>query len=416
MRQHDRHQRVPGVDGGLSMERPSTAGSLPPPDSEALYEHAACGLLVTSVDGVILRVNHTFCTWVGRDAAELVGRVKVQDLLSMGGRIFHQTHWTPLLAMQGSVAEVKLDVLHRDGRPLPMVFNAVRRASANGTRHELAVFLAHDRHKYEKELLLERKRAEELLARHQEAQRALAVAQEERDRQKTVAEDRALFAEQMMAIVSHDLRNPLSVIRMSAHLIGMGELSSNQLGALGRLSASTLRAARLIADLLDFSQARLGNGLQVHLERIDLHALVAESVEDLRLAFEGRGIVHEQHGQGACAASSDRLVQMIGNLVANAVTYGAPDRPLIVSSGIDEGTFSIAVRNEGPVIAAALLPHLFDPMTRGEGAQQGAHSVGLGLFIVREIARAHRGTVTVVSANGATVFTATLPRSAETAT
>lgn len=397
------------------MEQRETAGALPQADAESLYENAACGLLVTLADGVILRVNHTFCAWVGREAEELLGRVKVQDLLSMGGRIFHQTHWTPLLAMQGSVAEVKLDVLHRDGRALPMVFNAVRHTSATGTWHELAVFLAHDRHKYEKELLLERKRAEGLLARHQEAQRALAVAQEERDRQKTVAEDRALFAEQMMAIVSHDLRNPLSVIRMSAHLIGMGELSSNQLRALGRLSASTLRATRLIADLLDFTQARLGNGLQVHLEPIDLHALVAESVEDLRLAFEGRGIVHQQRGRGSCVASSDRLIQMIGNLVANAITYGAPDKPVVVTSAIDDGTFSIAVGNEGPAIAPELLPHLFDPMTRGKGAQEGTHSVGLGLFIVREIARAHRGTVTVASASGATTFTALLPRSAETA-
>ena len=397
------------------MEQRETAGALPQADAESLYENAACGLLVTLADGVILRVNHTFCAWVGREAEELLGRVKVQDLLSMGGRIFHQTHWTPLLAMQGSVAEVKLDVLHRDGRPLPMVFNAVRHTSATGTWHELAAFLAHDRHKYEKELLLERKRAEGLLARHQEAQLALAVAQEERDRQKTVAEDRALFAEQMMAIVSHDLRNPLSVIRMSAHLIGMGELSSNQLRALGRLSASTLRATRLIADLLDFTQARLGNGLQVHLEPIDLHALVAESVEDLRLAFEGRSIVHQQRGRGGCVASSDRLIQMIGNLVANAITYGAPDKPVVVTSAIDDGTFSIAVGNEGPAIAPELLPHLFDPMTRGKGAQEGTHSVGLGLFIVREIARAHRGTVTVASANGATTFTALFPRAAETA-
>jgi sigma-B regulation protein RsbU (phosphoserine phosphatase) len=85
-----------------------------------------------------------------------------------------------------------------------------------------------------------RNRAEELLAQ-QQAQRALALAEEERDRQKTVAEDRALFAEQMMAVVSHDLRNPLSVIRMSAHIIGMSEPSSNQLPALGRLNASTPR-------------------------------------------------------------------------------------------------------------------------------------------------------------------------------
>jgi sigma-B regulation protein RsbU (phosphoserine phosphatase) len=385
-------------------------GAPPHADSSSLYDNAPCGLVVTAADGVILRANATFCRWVGREAAELLGRVKLQELLTMGGRIFHQTHWAPLLDIQGSVSEVKLEVLRRDGRPVPMVFNAVRRSNAGVTWHELAAFVAEDRHKYEKELLRARKRAEELLETQQEAQRALAVAQKERDRQKVVAGDRAEFAEQMMAIVSHDLRNPLSVIRMSTHLIGMGDLSSNQLRALDRLSTSTSRATRLIADLLDFSQARLGSGLSINSKAIDLHARVAECLEDLRLSFEGRSIVHEQLGQGRCVGSSDRLVQLIGNLVSNAVAYGAPDRPIVVRSTIDDTVFSIVVRNEGPVIPADQLPHLFDPMTRGKDAQDGIHSVGLGLFIVREIARAHRGTVTVVSEDGATSFCAKLPR------
>lgn len=382
------------------------------PGAEALYQDAPCGLLVTTPDGVILRANLTFCRWIGREAQALTaGRVKLQDLLTMGGRIFHQTHWRPLLEMQGSVGEVKLEVLHSDGRALPMVINAVRRTEGGATWHEIAAFLAHDRHQYEKELLQARRRAEDLLAQQQDAQRALATAQAERDRQKGFAEDRALFAEQMMAIVSHDLRNPLSVIRMSAHVIGMGELSSNQLRALERLTTSTSRAARLIADLLDFSQARLGSGLQVNVRPIDdLHALVAESVEELRLAFPGRGLLHEARGQGACAGSSDRLVQLIGNLVANANAYGAPDRPVVVTSSVDEAGFSITVANQGPPIPPELLPHLFDPMTRGEGAQDGRHSVGLGLFIVREIVRAHGGTVTAESAAGVTRFSATFPR------
>lgn len=380
------------------------------PDSDALYDNAACGLLVTAANGDILRANHTFCRWVGREPAELVGRSKLQELLTMGGRIFLQTHWVPLLDLQGSVSEVKLEVLRRDGRTLPMVFNAVRRSNPDRTWHELAAFVAEDRHRYEKELLLARKRAEELLVTQQEAQRALISAQEERDRQKVVAEDRALFAEQMMAIVSHDLRNPLSVIRMSAHLIGMGDLSSNQLRALERLSTSTSRATRLIADLLDFSQARLGDGLNIHLKTIDLHALVAETLEDLRLSSEGRSILHEQLGQGRCVGSSDRLVQLIGNLVSNAVAYGAPGKPVVVRSRIGDSVFSIRVTNEGPVIPEHRLPHLFDPMTRGDDAQDGTHSIGLGLFIVREIARAHSGTVTVESKDGATSFCVELPR------
>jgi sigma-B regulation protein RsbU (phosphoserine phosphatase) len=298
-----------------------------------------------------------------------------------------------------------------------MVFNAVRRAGQGRAWHELAAFLANDRHQYEKELLLARRRAEALLARQQEAQRELALAEAERDRQRAVAEDRALFAEQMLAIVSHDLRNPLSVIRMSAHLIGMGELSSNQLRALERLTSSTGRAARLIADLLDFSQARLGGGLQVALKPIDdLQALVAESVEDLRLAFPGRTLLHEAHGHGACMASADRLAQLIGNLVANAVAYGAADAPVVVRAGVTSDSAWIEVVNQGPPLPEALLPRLFDPMTRGKGAEERSQGVGLGLFIIDQIARAHGGSMAAASAEGVTRFRATWPRTPPAAT
>jgi sigma-B regulation protein RsbU (phosphoserine phosphatase) len=126
----------------------------------------------------------------------------------MGGRIFHQTHWAPLLQMQGSVAEIKLDVVHRDGRTLPMVMNVVRRHHAGGTFDEISTFLAEDRDKYEKELLRARRHAEELLQRQQEVQDALTRSQAELDRQRASAEGRAQFAEQMVGIVSHDLRNP----------------------------------------------------------------------------------------------------------------------------------------------------------------------------------------------------------------
>ena len=381
------------------------------PGFDTLYDDAPCGLVVTDLDGRLRRVNATLCRWIGRERSELEGVLKLQDLLTMGGRIFHQTHWAPLLQIQGSIAEVKLELTHRDGRRIPMVLNALHRRHAQGDFHEVALFIAEDRHKYEHELLLARKRAEHLLAQEQEAQRALRVANEERDRQRAVAEDRALFAEQMIGIVSHDLRNPLSVIRLSAHLIGMGQLSSNQLSALGRLTQSVARASRLIVDLLDFTQARLGRGLQVNLAPIDLHAVVAECVEELRLAFPDGRLEHVAIGSGRCVASSDRLAQMIGNLVANALAYGAPGQPVTLTSRIDDDTFSLSVHNEGLPVASDLLPKLFEPMTRGTHAGGSAGSVGLGLFIVREIVRAHRGEIAAESsAEHGTEFRATLPR------
>ena len=98
-----------------------------PREEPASPDDAACGLLATDAKGLILAANRTFCDWVGVDKSDLVRRRRIQDLLTMGGRIFHQTHWLPLLQMQGSVSEVKLEVRHGAGTLLPMIFNAVRR-------------------------------------------------------------------------------------------------------------------------------------------------------------------------------------------------------------------------------------------------------------------------------------------------
>jgi sigma-B regulation protein RsbU (phosphoserine phosphatase) len=495
------------------------------PAADALYDEAACGLVLTTPDGTIRRANATFCRWTGFAAADLVGRRRVQDLLTMGGRIFHQTHWAPLLQIQGSVAEVKLDVIHRDGHPIPMVLNAVRRVHPSGVFHELAMLVAEDRHQYERELLLARRQAEMLLAQERAAQQALTLAEarlrlalesaqlfvwdvepatgernyeddvalllghaatrrighdeyadridpadREREalafaqaidstrpgyrciyrlrcvdgqirtvrstaqavfdakgvllrfvgvlqdisevvRQQAAAEDRAVFAEQMMGIVSHDLRNPLSAIKMSILLLERADLAPKHRLALGRIEKSTNRANRLIGDLLDFTSARIGSGLSVKKAPVHLHAVVAEAVGELRAAFDARVLIHRTEGEGLGNADADRLTQALGNLVANAMTYGAADGEVVVTSIVRESDFSLHVHNDGEPLAADSLALLFDPMTRGAAADQSYRSVGLGLYIVREIARSHGGDVTAMSRPGeGTTFIVTLPR------
>ena len=150
----------------------------PLPSADVLFEHAACGLLVTDTDGGILRVNATFCGWLGYQALELATTKRIQDLLTTGGKVFYQTHWAPLLQMQGSVAEVKLNMMHREGHVVPMLLNAVRRRHGEVTYVEVAVLIVADRHKYEQELLLARRNAEASVAAHQLAQKEL---QESRD-------------------------------------------------------------------------------------------------------------------------------------------------------------------------------------------------------------------------------------------
>ncbi|MGI4861099.1 MAG: hybrid sensor histidine kinase/response regulator [Janthinobacterium lividum] len=143
------------------------------PSHAQMIEHAPCGLLVTTPRGLIVRVNATFSRWLGYEAEDIVEQRRLQDFLTLAGRAFHQTHWTPLLEMQRSVAEVKLDFVHRDGRPVPMLINATRRCYGGVELDELAVLVVTERHRYESELLLARKHAERALEARLVAQRAL---------------------------------------------------------------------------------------------------------------------------------------------------------------------------------------------------------------------------------------------------
>lgn len=370
-------------------------------EARAVLDDAACGVLQTAPDGAILRANRLFCSWLGQPAEALVGKRRFQDLLTMGGRIFHQTHWAPLLQMQGSISEVKLELVHRDGSTVPVVVNALAHDRHHGRVHELAVFIARDRDKYERELVRSRKRLEE------------AVAQS--NRLEAESKDRAVFAEQMIGIVSHDLRNPISGIQMGAALLARTELAGSQpsetrQNTVARIARAAQRATFLLADLLDFTQARLGKGIQVAVAAIDLHACVAGVVEDLALTYPGI-VKHVPSGDGECVADPNRLAQLIGNLVSNAVAYGIADHPVTVRSIVATESFAVEVHNWGTPIPADRQASLFEPMTRGSGVPSSSRSIGLGLYIVNEIAKAHGGRATVSSSETeGTTFRVVCPR------
>jgi sigma-B regulation protein RsbU (phosphoserine phosphatase) len=381
---------------------------LAPDERIELYEAAPVGFLVTQDNGLITRVNRRFCEWLDVPCEQLVGSKRFQDLLTVGSKIFHQTHWLPLLQIQGSVAEVQLELVAGDGRVLPMLINALRVPRPEGFRHELALFVAHDRRKYEQELLRARKRAEQLLESERAAQEALAAALRTQERE---AQLRAQIAEQLIGIVSHDLRTPLNAITLGTGMLATSRPLAAQDRIVERIASAARRANRLLEDLLDFTSARIGGGLPIRRVPLDLHASVAETVEELKLTWQGRPLRHETHGAGSCVADSDRLAQLVINLVNNAMTYGTPEQPVTVTTRGEQAWLTLEVHNMGPAIAEALLPHIFEPLRRGEHqVKSGSRSVGLGLFIVHQIALAHGGTMEVhSSASEGTRFVLTLP-------
>ncbi|QZY28350.1 SpoIIE family protein phosphatase [Nocardioides coralli] len=143
-------------------------------DPVQLYERAPCGFLSTTPDGLIVKCNSTFRSWVGYDAAELVGSMSLIDLLTPGGRIYHETHYAPSLRMQGQVREIALDLVRKDGGRLPVLLNATMAADPEGHVRvvRIAVFDATERRRYERELL----RAKEVAEDHERHARELSQA------------------------------------------------------------------------------------------------------------------------------------------------------------------------------------------------------------------------------------------------
>ncbi|MDY7225964.1 sensor histidine kinase [Hyalangium rubrum] len=236
--------------------------------------------------------------------------------------------------------------------------------------------------------------------------------------QRRVAEQeerrRADFEQLLIGIVSHDLRNPLNAISMAAALLlKQGELNEAPRRSVRRILSSAERATRMLRDLLDFTQARLGGGIPVKPRSLDLHELTRQVVEEVQQAHPQRQLVLEQSGDAQGEWDADRLAQLITNLVNNALTYGPQHCAVRIRTQGRKDAVTLSVHNLGAPIPTEMLPRLFQPLKRGEarGGGGSSHSIGLGLFIVKHIVDAHGGRISVYSteANG-TTFTVRLPR------
>ncbi len=227
---------------------------------------------------------------------------------------------------------------------------------------------------------------------------------------------RADFERQLIGIVSHDLRNPLSAITLAVSvLLQRGELGDRMERHVQRIHRSAERATRMIRDLLDFTRARQGGGIPVFPRPVNLHEVVHTVVDEVQAASPGRRIHFERTGSGAGTWDPDRLAQVLSNLLGNALQYSPPDTAVRVASrGLEDGVV-LEVHNAGTPIPLEQQPRLFEPLERGaeRPEDRGGRSIGLGLYIVRSIVQAHGGSVEVRSTDAdGTTFTVRLPRHA----
>lgn len=237
---------------------------------------------------------------------------------------------------------------------------------------------------------------------------------------QAIAESVAFFGLQVdqgrnlfLGMLGHDMRNPLSAIQFSAGYIAKRNVAEDVSAAATRIIRSGSRMQALLNDLGDFNRSRFGLGIVITPTEIDLADVFADELEQIRVAHPGRNIEMKVDGDVRGVWDANRLHQVLGNLVSNALKYGDADTPVRVALAGHSEQVTFAVRNNGPAIESLFLAEIFDPLKRGPEHQAGSGrdgNLGLGLYIAREIATAHGGDIAAKSDETETAFTVRLPR------
>ena len=223
------------------------------------------------------------------------------------------------------------------------------------------------------------------------------------------ARQTAELREQFIAVLGHDLRNPLASIDAGAKLLGKAQLDARGHTTITLIQSSVRRMAGLIDNVLDFARTRLGGGMVLDRNADEpLTPILEQVVAELRSASPEREIAARFDLAGLIDCDRARVAQLLSNLLSNALTHGSSDQPVAVSGVLREGTMQLSVVNKGSRIPTSVAERLFEPFYRAP-AGTGHKGLGLGLYIAAEIARAHGGDLKVSSGDDETRFMLSIP-------
>lgn len=350
--------------------------------ADDLYEHAPCGYLSTLPDGTIVRVNQTLLDWTGHTRAHLLSGTRIQGLLTIGSRMYYETHYGPLLRMQGFANEIALELVHADGRILPILLNSTQRRDTDGTPlfNRMTLFDSTDRRRYERELLLARRKAEQ-------------IAKDKTD---------------LLAMLSHDIRNPLNAVMAVVQLLDRGELSESQRRFVKLLKSSSENMLTLLNHVLELSRAESGS-----FALVETPFSMREVVEDVGSTYNEQA---RAKGVQLRVSIDDRvppqligdpvaLRQILTNLVGNAVKFtaqGTVEIAVITKQLATESVMmEVTVADTGIGIAPEMVERIFNEFTQAnyETATRFGGS-GLGLAIARRLLAFYGSSVMVTSKPG----------------
>ena len=384
----------------------STVQKLPDTaDLEEFFENSLTGFIIADPQLVILHANNRFAKWIGVKPEALTGQ-RFSDHLNISGKIYLETHLAPLLRMQGTFDEVALELAPTNGPRIPVLVNARERLDINGEPKSivLVVFKSTGRHQYETELLAVRNELRDLNV--DLAQRV----QDEVDERLTVegrfsAEQEATrLREQFIAVLGHDLRNPLAGIEAGLKMVLRTTQDDKAASIISLMQKSVERMNALVSDVMDFARGRMGGGILLQYQTVQLEPIIAHVVAEIVAASPSYTVELQIDLPEPVECDPMRIAQLLSNLVANAILHGETGGLVKINGALDGSMVEISVLNKGPAMPPEMLDRLFQPFIRNE-AGQSRMGLGLGLYICSEISRAHGGELKVLSAVQETRFT-----------
>ena len=421
---------------------------------DALIDSAPCGFVSFTDDGRLTMVNATLLERLGYPREELIGR-HVETIFTVAGRLFFQTHFFPLVRMQGRAQEVFLMLRTRGGEEVGALCNAVRHPR-DGVSHTDCVLLeVRERRKYEDALLQAKRTAEyanqqleqqalELELQHQQLQEQSAELQVQQDalqelndelvvrtaeleRQREEATNARAAADaanraksEFLAVMSHELRTPLNAIGGYTQLLETGvygPVSEQQAGALARIARSQRHLLGLINDVLNMARIETGR-VDYQVREVALRGVISElgdmivpQMQSKRLAYD----VTLPDEQLMVMTDREKLIQVVLNLLSNAVKFTAEGGTITLRAGPMDGAPAmvlIEVCDTGRGIPADKLEAVFEPFVQVRGDSTGnTDGTGLGLAISRNLARGMGGDLGATSELGkGSCFRLTVPK------
>lgn len=357
-------------------------------DFEDFFETSLCGFVITDGEGKIVSVNRRTAEWLNSTPDQFLGK-RFSDLLAVGGRIYFETHLWPLLRMQGYFDEVAVELANSGNGKMPIYINGYERKGDNNQPlfMRFTLFKASDRRLYEENLQIARQLAEAKL---------------------NIEQKNAQIREQFIAVLGHDLRNPLGGIMSAAQLLARTGVNEREERLVNIIQSGSKRMHEMINNIMDFARGRLGGGIPVNPVVVDLEKLLNQISDELKVVWPDRQIESNFEISEPIECDPARISQLISNLLANAITHGSTETPVFFKALVNETLWEISVTNNGNPIPKEAMAGVFHPFHR-EDAQSSQNGLGLGLYIASEIAKAHNGTLTVTSDDHQTCFTFRVP-------